>query len=177
MDTKEISVGNMPQRRFEKASAPRIPLPDLIEPQRESYKWFVETALKEIFKEFSPIADYSDKKFELVFKKYEMGTPKYSPEFTKANKRTYEAPLRATVIAAREARPIPSASVNAPWKLKRLSTKMPAERLPPLLPNQSRGSAAQLLPHPSISRLFTTLSTTTEGFASPTRSRRTRSHR
>ncbi|MCD5381189.1 MAG: DNA-directed RNA polymerase subunit beta [Candidatus Pacebacteria bacterium] len=98
MSTKDVSVGHLPQRRFEKASAPRIPLPDLIEPQRESYKWFVETALKEIFTEFSPISDYQEKKFEMVFKKYEMGASKYSPEFAKANKRTYEAPLRATVI-------------------------------------------------------------------------------
>jgi len=81
MSNKDVSVGHLPQRVFSKASAPRIPLPDLIEPQRESYKWFVETALKEIFKEFSPISDYSDKKFEMVFKKYEMGTSKYSPEF------------------------------------------------------------------------------------------------
>jgi DNA-directed RNA polymerase subunit beta len=97
-DVSELSVGHWPQRRFEKAAAPRIPLPDLIEPQRESYTWFVQTALKEIFKEFSPIADYSEKKFELAFKKYELGAPKYSPEFAKENKRTYEAPLRATVV-------------------------------------------------------------------------------
>lgn len=88
----------MPQKRFEKAAAPRIPLPDLIEPQRESFTWFVETALKEIFKEFSPISDYSEKKFEMQFKKYELGEPKYTPEFAKANKRTYEASLRATVV-------------------------------------------------------------------------------
>jgi len=98
MSQKEVSVGNMPQRVFAKASAPRIPLPDLIEPQRESYKWFIETALKEIFTEFSPISDYSEKKFEMKFKKYEIGEPKYSPEFAKANKRTYEAPLRAEVV-------------------------------------------------------------------------------
>lgn len=98
MEKKNVSVGHLPQRRFEKAAAPRIPLPDLIEPQRESYRWFVETALKEIFKEFSPIADYSEKKFELQFKKYDFGVPKYSPEFAKANKRTYEASLRATVV-------------------------------------------------------------------------------
>lgn len=91
------TVGYWPQKRFEKAAAPRIPLPDLIEPQRESYTWFVEEAIKEIFKEFSPIADYSDKKFELKFKKYEIGAPKYSPEFAKENKRTYEAPMRATI--------------------------------------------------------------------------------
>lgn len=98
MSKQDVSVGSLPQKRFEKAAAPRIELPDLIEPQRESYKWFVETALKEIFTEFSPITDYSEKKFELQFKKYELGAPKYSPEFAKENKRTYEAPLRATVI-------------------------------------------------------------------------------
>ncbi len=97
-DATKLSVGHWPQKRFEKAAAPRIPLPDLIEPQRESYTWFVQTALKEIFKEFSPIADYSEKKFELAFKKYEMGAPKYSPEYARENKRTYEAPLRATVV-------------------------------------------------------------------------------
>ncbi len=88
----------MPQKRFEKSAGPRVPLPDLIEPQRESYKWFVETALKDVFKEFSPISDYSEKKFELQFKKYEISEPKYSPEFAKENKRTYEASLRATVV-------------------------------------------------------------------------------
>lgn len=98
MSTKEVSVGHLPQKRFEKAPAPRIPLPDLIEPQRESYRWFIENAVKDIFTEFSPIADYSDKKFELQFKKYELSEPKYSPEFAKENKRTYEASLRATVL-------------------------------------------------------------------------------
>jgi DNA-directed RNA polymerase subunit beta len=98
MSTHDVSVGHLPQKRFEKAAAPRIPLPDLIEPQRESYTWFIEQALKEIFQEFSPIPDYSEKKFELQFKKYDLGAPKYSPEFAKENKRTYEAPLRAEVI-------------------------------------------------------------------------------
>ncbi len=98
MDPKGISVGHLPQKRFEKSAGPRVELPDLIEPQRESFKWFVETALKDVFKEFSPIADYSDKKFELQFKKYELSEPKYSPEFAKENKRTYEASLRATVV-------------------------------------------------------------------------------
>lgn len=92
------SVGVMPQKRFELSPAPMIDVPDLIEPQRESFKWFVETALKEIFTEFSPIADYSDKKFELKFKKYELGEPKCTPEHAKANKLTYDAPLRAQVI-------------------------------------------------------------------------------
>ncbi len=98
MDPKGVSVGHLPQKRFEKSAGPRVPLPDLIEPQRESFKWFTEVALKEVFKEFSPISDYSEKKFELQFKKYEISEPKYSPEFAKENKRTYEASLRATVV-------------------------------------------------------------------------------
>lgn len=97
-ETAEVSVGHMPQKRFEVSPAPLIDVPDLIEPQRESFKWFVETALREIFTEFSPITDYSEKKFELVFKKYELGEPKCTPEHAKANKLTYDAPLRAHVI-------------------------------------------------------------------------------
>jgi DNA-directed RNA polymerase subunit beta len=95
---RTVSVGQLPQKRFEVCPQPRISLPDLIEPQHESYRWFVETALKEIFTEFSPISDYSEKKFELKFKKYELGSPKCTPEFAKENKLTYEAPLRAHVV-------------------------------------------------------------------------------
>ena len=98
MSTKDVTVGHLPQKRFEKSPAPRVELPDLIEPQRESFKWFIGEALKDVFKEFSPISDYSEKKFELQFKKYEISEPKYSPEFAKENKRTYEASLRATVV-------------------------------------------------------------------------------
>ena len=92
------SVGQLPKKEFRHFTKPRIDLPDLIQPQRESFTWFVEHGLKEVFKEFSPISDYSDKKFELVFKKYEMGAPKTTPEYAKENKITYEAPLRAQVI-------------------------------------------------------------------------------
>ena len=92
------TVGMMPQKRLEKTPAPAIDLPDLIEPQRESFRWFSEIALKEIFQEFSPISDYSEKKFELSFKKYELGIPKCTPEHAKVNKLTYDAPLHAQVI-------------------------------------------------------------------------------
>ena len=94
----KTSIGMLPKREFRKYAGPRVELPDLVEPQRESYRWFVETALKEIFTEFSPIADYSEKKFELKFKKYSMGQPKCTPEFAKENKLTYDAPLHAQVV-------------------------------------------------------------------------------
>ncbi len=93
-----VSVGSLPQKTFTKYRAPMVELPNLIEPQLESFKWFVEEGLKGIFKEFSPIADYSDKKFELQFKRYELGNPKCTPEFAKENKLTYDAPLRANII-------------------------------------------------------------------------------
>ena len=88
-------MGSLPEKVFTHSRAPLVELPNLIEPQLESFKWFVEAGIKDVFKEFSPIADYSDKKFELVFKKYELGQPKCTPEFAKENKLTYDAPLRA----------------------------------------------------------------------------------
>ncbi len=91
------SVGHMPAKTFKRAKDPLVELPDLVEPQRDSYRWFIEEGFKEIFKEFSPISDYSEKKFDLVFKKYELGEPKTTPEFAKENKLTYEAPMRATI--------------------------------------------------------------------------------
>ncbi len=95
---EEKSVGMLPKKLFQNYRDARVSLPDLVEPQRVSYKNFIETGLKEIFKEFSPISDYSEKKFDLIFKKYELGSPKTTPEHARANKLTYEAPLRANVI-------------------------------------------------------------------------------
>lgn len=96
MHTPQSSA--LPQKYFKKYRAPKVELPDLIEPQRESFTWLVEEGFKEIFKEFSPITDYSDKKFELHFKKYEVGAPKCTPEHAKENRLTYDAPIRATVV-------------------------------------------------------------------------------
>ncbi|MEX0913077.1 MAG: DNA-directed RNA polymerase subunit beta [Candidatus Paceibacterota bacterium] len=92
------AIGSLPVKVFSKFREPLVPVPNLIEPQLESSKWFVEQGLKEVFKEFSPISDYSEKKFELVFKGYEVGEPKLTPTLAKENKQTYDAPLRATIV-------------------------------------------------------------------------------
>ncbi len=97
-DGQEKTTGQLPQKRFQNYRDARVSLPDLVEPQRESYKYFIEVGLKEVFKEFSPISDYSEKKFDLSFKKYELGSPKTTPEYARENKLTYEAPLRAQVV-------------------------------------------------------------------------------
>ncbi|HEU4677364.1 MAG TPA: DNA-directed RNA polymerase subunit beta [Candidatus Paceibacterota bacterium] len=95
---KENEGAVLPKKHFQRFRDARVDLPDLVEPQRESYKNFIEVGLKEVFKEFSPISDYSEKKFDLIFKKYELGSPKTTPEAAHENKLTYEAPLRAQVV-------------------------------------------------------------------------------
>jgi len=97
MSQPYVSQG-LPKKYFKKYRKPLVELPDLIEPQRESFRWLIEEGIKDVFKEFSPITDYSEKKFELHLKKYELGKPKVSPEFAKENKLTYDAPLRATIV-------------------------------------------------------------------------------
>jgi len=85
------------QKTFGRFKKPLATLPNLVEAQIDSYKWLVENGLKEIFKEFSPIRDYSEKKFDLEFASFELGEPKYGEHYAKENKLSYEAPLRAMV--------------------------------------------------------------------------------
>jgi DNA-directed RNA polymerase subunit beta len=88
---------NLIQKTFGAFRAPKVGFPDLVGHQRESFDWLLESGLKELFKEFSPITDYSGKKFELSIESFEIGEPKYDEEFARENMRTYEAPLKATV--------------------------------------------------------------------------------
>ncbi|MCE9644285.1 DNA-directed RNA polymerase subunit beta [Candidatus Parcubacteria bacterium] len=85
------------QKTFGRFKKPLATLPNLVEAQIDSYKWLVENGLKEIFKEFSPIRDYSEKKFDLEFASFELGEPKFGEHYAKENKLSYEAPLRAMV--------------------------------------------------------------------------------
>jgi DNA-directed RNA polymerase subunit beta len=72
-------------------------MPNLVEAQLDSFNWLVEKGLAELFKEFSPIKDYSDKKFELSFTAFELSKPKFDENVAKANKGSYEAPLKVRV--------------------------------------------------------------------------------
>ncbi|TSC70832.1 MAG: DNA-directed RNA polymerase subunit beta [Parcubacteria group bacterium Gr01-1014_49] len=85
------------QKTFGAYRAPRVAFPDLVGHQRSSFDWLLKDGLKELFKEFSPITDYSGKKFELEFESFEIGEPKYDEDFARENMRTYEAPVRASV--------------------------------------------------------------------------------
>lgn len=85
------------KKYFSKYRKPLASLPDLVELQLASYRWLVTDGLKDVFKEFSPIKDYSEKKFELTFADFAVEEPKYDEHYAKEQNLTYEAPLVATV--------------------------------------------------------------------------------
>src|ERR1035437_1155683 len=86
-----------PKKYFSRYKKALIPFPNLIETQVKSFKWLVETGIKEVFKEFSPIADYSGKKFQLEFTSFTLGEPKCDENHAKVNKLSYEGLLKARV--------------------------------------------------------------------------------
>ncbi len=71
-----------------------FPLPNLLEVQLNSYKWFLNKGLRELFNEVSPIGDYTGANLELSFGEYYFDEPKYSEDESKDHFTSYEAPLR-----------------------------------------------------------------------------------
>ncbi len=86
-----------PKKYFARYKKPLIEFPNLIEAQVKSFKWLIEEGTKEVFKEFSPISDYSGKKFQLDFTSFSIGEPKNDENFSKVNKLSYQASLKARV--------------------------------------------------------------------------------
>ena len=74
-----------------------IAMPNLIAHQEDSWRWFVEDGLSEIFSEINPIDDYTGQKLALRFGRYHFDEPKTTDQFAKENNLTFEAPLHATV--------------------------------------------------------------------------------
>ena len=72
-------------------------MPNLIEVQKDSYKWFIEEGLKEVFNDISPIKDHAEK-LSLEFYDYKIEDKvKYSVEECKERDVKYAAPLRVNV--------------------------------------------------------------------------------
>ncbi|MFA7193340.1 MAG: DNA-directed RNA polymerase subunit beta [Candidatus Paceibacterota bacterium] len=88
------TVGSRPKKHFSKYKKPLIEMPDLFEGQVESFDWLLKEGVKKVFEEFSPIRDYSEKKFDLEFVGFEFESPKYTEAFAKENRLTYEAPFK-----------------------------------------------------------------------------------
>ena len=92
---KPTKLGKNERMTFSKINEV-IDMPNLIEIQKDSYKWFVEEGLKEVFRDMSAITDYSGN-LELTFIDYRLDEkPKYDVTECKVRDATYAAPLRVT---------------------------------------------------------------------------------
>ena len=70
-----------------------LDVPNLIQSQIQSYEWFNKQGLEDVFREVSPIMDYTSKKYELHFQDHEFRPPKYSPQECKEREITFSQPL------------------------------------------------------------------------------------
>ncbi len=83
------------QHRLKRAD-PVVELPNLVQIQLDSYKWFLEDGLRELLRSFSPITDFTGT-LELELLDFEMGAPKYTVEECRDRDLTHEANIKAKV--------------------------------------------------------------------------------
>ena len=91
------TIAKRPKKYFSRYKKPLVEFPNLIEAQLKSFKWLVEQGIGEVFKEFSPISDYSTKKFQLEFTSFSLSECKYDENHAKINKLSYQGLLKARV--------------------------------------------------------------------------------
>lgn len=84
------------ERKTFSSIAPTMDTPDLLLVQVESYDWFFEHGLAELFTEISPIEDYGGN-LELHFLDHYLDAPKHTEETARDRNATYESPLRCAV--------------------------------------------------------------------------------
>ena len=95
-NVKPVKLGKNTRMSFAEINEV-MEMPNLIEVQKNSYKWFLDTGLKEVFRDIDEITDYSGN-LVLSFVDYRMDEkPKYSVTECKERDATYAAPLRVTV--------------------------------------------------------------------------------
>ena len=93
---KPIEVGRKERMTFSKINEVSE-MPNLIDIQTKSYKWFLDEGLKEVFEDISPIKDYANN-LVLEFIDYSLSDPpKYEQEECKERDVTYAAPLKVRV--------------------------------------------------------------------------------
>ena len=91
-----VQYGQHRQRRSFARISEVIDLPNLIEIQTSSYNWFMEEGLREMFRDISPIEDFTGN-LQLEFVDYHLEAPKYPVDESKERDVTYAAPLRVKV--------------------------------------------------------------------------------
>ena len=88
-----VTKGKRTRRSFSKINEV-MEMPNLIEIQKDSYRWFLEKGLKEVFRDIADITDYTGN-WVLKFVDYRMDDkPKYTVRECKERDATYSAPMR-----------------------------------------------------------------------------------
>ena len=96
INVKEQRLGQNTRMSFSRSRFD-YPLPNLVEVQTKSYKWFLEEGLKEVLRDVSPITDYSGN-LVIEFVSYSLdSTPKYPVEECKERDVNFAAPLKVNV--------------------------------------------------------------------------------
>ena len=74
---KLVKYGKKRERRNYSKVKSNVDLPNLIKVQTESFDWFIQKGLAELFRDISPIQNFTEN-IELYFEGYEFGEPKYN---------------------------------------------------------------------------------------------------
>lgn len=93
---KDVNYGKTNRKSYARHEEV-LDMPNLLEIQKNSYQWFLEKGLQEVFKDVAAITDYAGN-LELSFIDFLMNEkPKYSVEECKARDATYAAPIKVRV--------------------------------------------------------------------------------
>ena len=93
---KDVNYGTTVRKSYSKVGE-FLKMPNLIEVQKNSYKWFLDEGLREVFRDVSAITDYTGT-IELSFIDYTMNDkPKYTVKECKERDATYAAPVKVRV--------------------------------------------------------------------------------
>ena len=96
MSYKIVKSGDYRERRNFSKIRNTYELKDLLEIQKKSYKWFLDTGIKEVFEDLFPVENFSGT-LSLEFGDYHFDEPRYSIKESKDRESTYAAPLRVEV--------------------------------------------------------------------------------
>jgi DNA-directed RNA polymerase subunit beta len=91
-----IDAPARPKKYFARYNEPLVEMPNLVESQLASFTWLIEHGIANLLKEFSPVKDYAEKKFELSFGKMELIQPKFNEHYAKDNKLSFEGQIKIT---------------------------------------------------------------------------------
>ena len=96
VNVKPVHLGETVRRSFSRIDEV-LEMPNLIEVQKDSYQWFLDEGLKEVFKDVSGITDYTGNLvLDFVDYKLDVDKPNYTVEECKERDTTYAAALRVT---------------------------------------------------------------------------------